>query len=243
MADDEQPSVSQLARQVVVNVAAGLAGYVGPGAGAIAAGAAPVVLVALDWISGTLGSRRIDHATETLTFGAEEYGADTPESFGEFVKAAVSDEECQELLARALTIAQDAAYRDKRRALGRVLAQAARDTGTKVDLELIYVRIIADLDEPHIRLLRLMTTKPLYQDRRIELMEASGSGPVRQWHPSDLGQADPGLADVVYSLLPVLGRHGLISGGYEVITTSGHEEEYTITPFGEFFLTLLAGPE
>ena len=53
---DEQPSVSQVARQVVVNVAAGLAGYLGPGPGAIAQGAAPVVMAGLDYVSGMIGS-------------------------------------------------------------------------------------------------------------------------------------------------------------------------------------------
>jgi hypothetical protein len=230
---DEQQSIHEVAQQVVVNVAAGLAGYLGPGAGAVAAGAAPIVLAGLDYISGTIGSRRLDHATETLKDAAEEFGAETTEEFVEFVKAAVSDEDRQELLARALTIAQDTAMRDKRRALGRVVAQAVRDIGTKVDKELIYLRVLDDLDEPHIRLLRLMTTKPPHLDPVNRQMEAIGRTPVRQWHPSDLGQADPELADVVWSLLPPLDRHGLISGGYEVLTWAGHEPEYTVTPYGE----------
>jgi len=84
------------------------------------------------------------------------FGAKKREEFKAFVEAAVSDEEHQELLARALTIAQDTAMRDKRRVLGRALAAAASDTGTKVDEELLFIRVVADLDEPHIRLLRLM---------------------------------------------------------------------------------------
>jgi hypothetical protein len=104
----------ELARQVVVGFAAGLAaGYAGPLPGAVAAGAAPLVQAGMDYISATIGSRRLDHATETLTDGADEFGARTPKEFVEFVKAAVSDEEHQELLARALTIAQDTAMRDK----------------------------------------------------------------------------------------------------------------------------------
>lgn len=240
---DEQQSLHEVAKQVVVNVAAGLAGYLGPGAGAVAAGAAPIVLAGLDYISDTIGSRRLDHATETLTDAAEEFGAETTEDFVEFVKAAVSDEDRQELLARALTIAQDTAMRDKRRALGRVVAQAAHDTGTKVDKELVYLRVLDDLDEPHIRLLRRMTTKPPHLEAVNRQMEAAGSAPVRQWHPSDLGQTDPGLAEVVWSLLPALDRHGLISSGYEVLTWAGHEPEYTVTPYGDWFLTMLAEPE
>jgi hypothetical protein len=241
--DDDQRSKYEVAKQVVINVAAGLAGYLGPGAGALAAGAAPIVLAGLDYISSTIGSRRLDHSTETLTDAADEFGAETTDQFIEFVKAAVSDEDRQELLARALTIAQDTAMRDKRRALGRVVAQAASDTGTKVDKQLIYLRVLDDLDEPHIRLLRLMTTKPPHQDAVNQQMEAIGRGPVRQWHPSDLGQVDAGLAEVVWSLLPVLERHGLISGGKEVLTQAGREPEYTVTPYGEWFLTMLAEPK
>ena len=241
--DDERPPLYEVAKQVVVNVAAGLAGYLGPGAGAVAAGAAPVVLAGLDYMAGTIGSRRLEHATETLTDAAEAFGAKTAGEFAGFVNGAISDEDRQELLARALSIAQDTAMRDKRRALGRVVAQAARDTGTKVDKELIYLRVLADLDPPHIRLLRLMTTKPAHQDAVNQQMEAIGRDPIRQWHPSDLGDADPGISEVVWSLLPVLDRHGLISGGYDVLTRAGHEPEYTVTPYGEWFLTMLAEPE
>lgn len=40
-------------RQFVVNFAAGLAGYLGPGAGALAVGSVPLVLAALDHVSKT----------------------------------------------------------------------------------------------------------------------------------------------------------------------------------------------
>jgi hypothetical protein len=223
---EERQDINELARQVVVSFGAGLAGYLGPGAGAVAAGAAPLVLAGLDYVSAIIGPRRLDHAAQTLTDGAEMFGAKTREEFKAFVEAAVSDEEHQELLARALTIAQDTAMRDKRRALGRALAAAASDTGTKVDEELLFIRIVADLDEPHIRLLRLMTTPPL-----------------RQWPPSRILEEDPGLTSP-WALLSVLARHQLISGGYEVLPPRGEiRPDYTITEYGEWFLTRLAEPE
>lgn len=80
------------------------------------------------------------------------------------VKDVVSDEDRRELIARALTMAQDTVMRDKRRALGRVIARAALDTGTKVDHELVDLRVLADLDELYVRLLRLMTIKPPHLD-------------------------------------------------------------------------------
>lgn len=76
----------------------------------------------------TIGSRRLEHAAETLGDAADEFGAEIPEEFVKFVEAAASDEQHQELLARALTIAQDTAMRDTRRALGyEVLTWAGRE--------------------------------------------------------------------------------------------------------------------
>ena len=155
----------ELARQIVVGLAAGEASsYAGPAAGALASGAAPAVLAGVDYISATIGARRLEHATETLTEAADESGAETPEEFIEFVRTALRDDEHQELLTRALTIAQDTAMRDKRRALSRVLAAAAADVGTKVDDEMLFIHVLADLDPPHIRCLRIMATEPPHLD-------------------------------------------------------------------------------
>jgi hypothetical protein len=236
-------SRSELARQVVVGVAAGLAAsYAGPIAAVAASGAAPAVLAGMEYVSATIGSRRLEHATETLSDAADESGATTPGEFVKFLEAALCDEEHQELLARALAIAQDTAMRDKRRALGRVLASAAGDTGTKVDDELLFIRMLADLDPPHIRCLRIMATNPPHLDPINQQRLAVGESAVRQWHPSDIARQDPGLKDVVWALLPVLARHHLISGGYEVLTRAGREPEYVITPYGEYLLARLAEP-
>lgn len=164
---------SELARQVVANFAAGLAaGYAGPLADALATGALPVAQVGMDYIAAKIGSRRVEHATETLEDAGDAFGAETPEDFIEFVKAAVSDAERQELLARALTIAQDTALRDKRRALGRALASAASDIGTKVDDEMAFVRVLADLDAVHVRVLRIMSQRPPQLDQVARQMNA-----------------------------------------------------------------------
>ena len=53
-------------------------------------------------------------------------------------------------------IAQDTALRDKRRALGRALAAGIEGDDAKIDDELLFIRAIADIDTPHIRLLALM---------------------------------------------------------------------------------------
>ena len=62
-----------------------------------------------------LTARRAERVTETLTDAAEELGGDTAEQLRRFTDAAASDETYQELLARALIIAQDTVMRHKRR--------------------------------------------------------------------------------------------------------------------------------
>lgn len=237
----------ELAEQVVITVAAGLAGYLGPGAGALAAGSVPLALAGLDRIASIIGSRRLEHDVETLLDGAEAFGAETVEEFMEFVEAAVSDEDRQELLARTLTIAQDTAMRDKRRALGRALAAAASDTGTKVDPEMLFVRILADLDEPHIRLLRLLSTDPPEVPMQPGVTQVSlpGINAPRQWYPSLIAQADAGLAATAWSLLGTLSRHQLASDSIGTYTTPIGTEElhYSITQYGRWFLSRLAEPE
>jgi len=139
VSEDERPK-HELAIQVVVAVAAGVAGLRGPEAIAVATGVSPLAVAGLGRISKTIQSRRLEHAAETVMDGADAFGAETVEQFMDFIEAAVSDEKHQELLARSLTIAQDTAMRDKRRALGRALASAASDTGTRVDEELLFIR-------------------------------------------------------------------------------------------------------
>jgi hypothetical protein len=235
---EERPR-RELAEQVVVAVAAGAVGLMGPEATAMATGMSPLALAGLKRISQAIRSRRLEHATETLTDGADAFGAKSAEEFVAFVEAAVSDEEHQELLARALTIAQDTAMRDKRRALGRALAAAASDIGTKVDDEVLFIRVLAELDEPHIRVLRITSTIPPHLQATSRHLDR----PVRQWYPSSIAEADPGLEGAAWALLETLERHGLLWTSGEQLTPNGMEPEYTITPYGEWFLTRLAEPE
>ena len=82
--------------------------------------------------------------------------------------------------------------RDKRRALGRALAAAASDSGTKVDAEMLFIRVLAELDEPHVRLLRLMSTPPPSLDNLNRTQQiAVGQPPIRQWHPPEIAESIP----------------------------------------------------
>jgi hypothetical protein len=226
----------ELAIQVGVAVLNATATLNSPGAGAIATVLSPFAVAGLQRIFDTLGSRRKEHVAQTLLDGAEAFGAKTEEDFATFLEAAICDEEHQELLARALTIAQDTAMRDKHRALGRALAAAACDIGTKVDAEILFIRVLADLDEPHIRLLRVMSTVPPHLAQR-DLQ-------ARQWYPWSIVQADPGLTDAIWSLFGPLERHRLVwSAGDYHVPGGAMEPQYEITQYGDWFLTRLAEPE
>jgi hypothetical protein len=145
-----------------IGAAAGLAG---PDAAVAGAGLTPVIEDVLGRLFSGLTARRAERVAETLTDAAEELGGDAAEQLRRFADAAASDEEYQELLARTLTIAQDAAMRDKRRALGRALANALDDAGTRIDGEIAFVRMLADLDPVHIRVLKIMSRRPKHLDR------------------------------------------------------------------------------
>jgi hypothetical protein len=231
----------ELAIRSVTAVIAGGTSLAGPEAGAAATALTPLMEDGLSRIYHALFDRRRSHAAETLLDAADAAGATTDDQFTDIVEQAVSDSQRQELLARTLIIAQDTALRDKRRALGRALAAGIEADGARVDDELLFIRVLADLDAPHVRLLHLMNTPAphLAQDPRLQGIDA------RIWMPWSISEADPGLAETVYALLLPLERHGLIwnTGGLYHTPGGAMEQEYRISTYGEWFLQRLAAPE
>jgi hypothetical protein len=181
-------------------------------------------------VAGSINQRRFRHAAETLADAAEASG----EPVEELVEKAVSDDRHHELLARALDIAQDAALRDKRRALGRALAAGIAGDDARVDDELLFIRAIADIDEPHIRLLTLMAS-----DRPLP-GKLSGSVFHGGWSTGVIAARDPGFGDALPALIWGLEAHGLIraeSGS----TPWQSRQAYNVTPAGSQLLERLAG--
>lgn len=236
-------------RSLVVRAAAGAVGatigLAGPDAAVLGAGVAPLVEQVLGRIVDTWSQKRTQRVTETLQDAAHELGGDTTENLQRLVEVAASDEVYQELLARALTIAQDTAMRDKRRALGRALANALEDTGTKVDDEIAWVRMLGDLDPVHIRVLRIMNQRPRHLDQ-VALTMNAGDDPkaVRRWYAWSLTEADPGLEGSVRGALRALEQHGLIwdHGETPVPPPNGLQHEYEISEHGEYLLARLGEP-
>lgn len=240
--EDGEHSLAVKSAAAAVGAAAGLAG---PEAAIVSAGLTPVIEEIMHRFVSGLAARRAERVAETLTDAAEELGGDMAQQLQRFADAAAADETYEELLARTLTAAQDTAMRDKRRALSRARANALDDTGTKVDGEIAFVRMLADLDPVHIRVLKIMSRRPKHQDWVAAQMNAADNPTaIRQWQPWSIVDADPGLEDAVYRALRVLEQHGLIWDRGEVPTPVPHgiQHEYEITPYGDDLIRRLESP-
>ncbi|HEX5204201.1 MAG TPA: hypothetical protein VFW27_30095 [Actinoplanes sp.] len=237
--DDSQP------RDLAVRAAAGAAAagvglaVAGPGGALAGAALTPVLEGAFRYLDGRFLRRRTMHAAETLVDAADAVGAVTEEGLEELIEKLVADEEHEELLVRVLGIAQDSAMREKRRALGRILANAADETGTKVDAQFANARVIADLDPVHVRLLRILSLTPPHL-RKYAIDHGVDLRSARRWCPWSVAAMDPGLSEAVWGALPVLERNGLVWKVGEVHTPkAGIEPEYEITRYGDYLLALL----
>lgn len=209
----------QLAIEVTTASLTGLASLFNVYAGAAATAFAPIALAFANAAVRRIGRRRIENATDTLMDGAEAAGI----AVAEFIDKAASDERRHELFARALTVAQDAAWRNKRRALGRALAAGVMGDDARIDEELLFVRAVDDIDEMHIRLLGRLADGGRLAARDIAL-------------------ADPGLKEGALTLLGQLQAHGLVDSRSPVTPGGAMTPEpfYFITDTGRTFLARLA---
>jgi len=215
------------AAQTIAAAVLGVVAVVGGPPGVIASVAlSPVALSIASKTADKLAQRRVQHAAETVLDATEAAGL----PLDEFTDAAVSDDRRHELLARSLTVAQDTALRDKRRALGRALAVGVMGDDAKIDVELLFIRAVADVDEMHIRLLS-------------RLSEQGHPAGKLGWDLMDIMNADPGIMVAAPALLATLTLHGL---AHEQVATrivpsaTGTQVFYNITPLGRAFLNRLA---
>jgi hypothetical protein len=213
-----------LATKVAVGFLTGLASLAGAGGVVVAAAFAPVAEAIATWAVRKVGRRRVDHAAETVMDGAEAAGI----PLEEFIDRGVADDRRHELFARTLTIAQDTALRNKRRALGRALAAGVMGDNARIDEELLFIRAVADIDELHIRVLARMR-------------EAADRGVSRQTADTLRG-LDPGLGPSVEALLATLQLHALIAEELgEPQGPFGYQRPFlVITDTGRRFLDRLA---
>ncbi|MGE5136761.1 MAG: hypothetical protein ACM32E_28175 [Gemmatimonadota bacterium] len=207
----------------------GLAGLLGPDPAAIATTLSPAMEMVLSHVATRIRQRWNRNAAEALGDAAEASG-ESPE---DLLLKAVADDRRHELLARALGVAQDTALREKRRALGRALAAGIAGDDARVDDELLFIRAVADIDEPHIRLLALMASETPLPGK------LSGSVFHGGWSPGAITARDPGFGDSLPALMWTLESHGLI--GTETSSTPWQSSRvaFTVTQAGRQLLDRL----
>jgi hypothetical protein len=117
--------------------------------------------------------------------------------------------------------AQDAVYQGKLEGLALSLASALED-GSRVDEEILFTAVLAQIEPPHIRVLAHMERDSASIDR------------------SQLTELDPGLENVIVPLLSTLEGLGLViresSDGIGFTAPGPENAKYLITDFGKRLL-------
>jgi hypothetical protein len=233
---EESGSGLDVATRTAVAAAAASAGLASPDLGALATMLTPTAEMVLNRLFGLIGRRRKRHVAETLAVAAEERS----ETVEELLEAALANDDNHELFMRAATVAQDAAMKEKRLALGRALAAGLDGDEAAINDELLFVRAVADLDAPHIRLLRRMS------ETREGTGQMAGHSLTDGWTVDNLTPELPTLAQHLPSLLATLEQHGLITSQLQQSLIGVGGPMYAISEQGRLCLdrlTLQPSPE
>jgi hypothetical protein len=218
----------ELAIRTTVAVLTGAASLLGPDVAAAATALAPVMEAALTKVAPVIGQRRFVHAAETVADAAQTSGS----SVEDLLEKAVSDDRRHELLSRVLGIAQDTALRDKRRALGRALAAGIAGDDARIDDELLFVRAVADVDIPHIKLLKILS-----EDQQ-PIRGSLGGSVVNGWSLTTVAAQHPEFGGTLPALIWTLESHALVQTTR--IGTPSSAVQYGITSAGRHLLDRLA---
>ena len=218
---EDEEAGRELMRQTSAAILLGYATAKVPALAPVVVSVTPLAAAAATAI-GRIGRRREENAAETLAEAVKASG-DPPE---EFINKATADDRRIELLTRALVIAQDTALREKRRALGRALANGIAGDNARIDEELLFLRAVADVDAPHIKLL-------------ARLANGRRSGASRgYWHREQITTAMPELGNSWYALMAPLEVHGLVD--HRQSSALELKESFMVTHLGYAMLARLA---
>lgn len=176
--------------EVIGQVVAALVGSGFGGAPGAVVGAAvtPFALMLAKKSWAELGGRRAVSVTTMLDGAASDLGEDLEDMLADATK---TDATAQHL-SDAMQAAANTFNEQKLRGLAAALAAGLRDGGTKVDIENLVVRALADLEAAHIQALAQLRGTSLKHPRAL--------------------RRDRGVAGTVYSTLE---RHGLIASDQE----------------------------
>jgi hypothetical protein len=100
---------------------------------------------------------------------------------------------------------------------------------------LLFIRAVADIDTPHIRLLTRIASE------RVPYVREN-SGAPQGWSADTVAERDPGLGEAVPALLPTLESHGLVRAEDQLATWAGmmSKQAYNVTSRGRTLLERLA---
>ncbi len=172
--------------------------------------AIPVVGGSLSILVANVAARRRERVTELGMSAVAEAGS--PQRLAE---AAQGDERIADMLVSAAFAASETAVEEKRRAMGRVVGQAARDDA-RIDESQVLLRALLDLDGPEFRLLGQIAPLDGDQDAVRTVADAAPS-PV----------------------VSVLLRNGVVE---QVGTYGGGQAIVGLTPFGRALVEFVRSP-
>ncbi len=227
---DPDPSAEQPSRLegLLSDAAGGMGGTllalgIGGPAGAVAGSVISPGLSLLSRLAFSAFAKRRGRAAQTLVDAAAIRDM-TPEALAE---ALLADDRRVEVAARLLTVAAETTLPEKRRAMARLLAETAGDDDLRVDLAAEFARAWAELDFPHIALLRLLATQP-------------PTGEVG-WSEEGLAKKFPDAAIVLVGLVNALAQRNTIRDiALGTWNSAAGIRKWTITDFGEQLLYQLA---
>jgi len=202
---------------------------IGGPAGAVVGAATEPALEQLVSAALALRRRRGERAYEVA---ADEAGM----SPDELLRSILGDERLLDLAVAVVTAAAETALDAKINALGRALATGATAADDAVvDEQRLLVRILADLEAPHIRVL-VQLARPHPRGRSVEVPRVGGETRPG-WAVDDLEEALASARAILEPILRVLEAHGLAT---EVASAVGAAyNACSVTDAGLACLTLL----
>jgi len=201
--DEFKRAISDARHDVVtsaITTSAGIALGATPALATAVVASAPILKLAHRLFASAV-DRRQDRASQAL-----EQAAAILDVGLEILEERVSGHDVRlELLARVLEAAAKTPLDQKISALASVLAYGLDGEEPPSDA-LIIAAALADMEAPHIVVLRHIATVKVIQDD----LRQDGRQSIRRWTVKQIGDAIPELSDVMYGLVGLLARHGLV---------------------------------
>lgn len=187
---DSPPWVESSAQSGAGAASAVVGALLGPEVGpAVAAAANPVLTQVFTRVGRLFVQQSRQQGEAVLAEAAEVVGG-----VDELAELIAASPRRVQLAGQAVAAGSATTMEDKIRALGRCLA-AGLDDDALVDPQLLIAAALADIEAPHVKVLRIL---------------AEQAPPAAHWTAEELAVARPELAAVVAPVLATLLRHGLI---------------------------------